>query len=78
MYEVSSIRITLPDDVSLDEASMKEGTKQSPSQPVVCARLNSLGHIRRAAPFILSHEVARGVMYACQAALGYTLMLAVM
>lgn len=35
-------------------------------------------HLHRTAPFIAAHDLARGAMFAAQAALGYALMLAVM
>ncbi|KAF8587336.1 hypothetical protein K439DRAFT_1338410 [Ramaria rubella] len=37
-----------------------------------------ISHLRRATPFIPAHDFTRGAIHACQAALNYTLMLAVM
>jgi len=80
MNEKSLIQVVLPaNDFSLHEKSLQlEYNGPSPPRPVVRARVNSLASLRRAYPFILSHEVARGFTHACQSALGYSLMLAVM
>ncbi|GJJ09434.1 hypothetical protein Clacol_003656 [Clathrus columnatus] len=74
------IRVVLPvDNVSLHEKPLRlENNNPSSPQPLIRARVNSLAFLQRAHPFILSHEVVRGFTYACQSALGYSLMLAVM
>lgn len=79
MIEASSARLMLPpDDAPLNKKVLEGGSEQSLPLTIAHPRASSLGHVRRGYPFILSHEVSRGVLYAFQSALGYSLMLAVM
>lgn len=79
MLDVSSTRLMLPpDDTSLSKKVLEEGSEESLPQAIAHPRPNSVSHVRRGYPFILSHEVSRGVLFAFQSALGYSLMLAVM
>lgn len=48
------------------------------SPPVSGAAALRLASIRTSAPFILSHDLSRGVLHAMQSAISYALMLAVM
>ncbi|EKM60886.1 uncharacterized protein PHACADRAFT_247104 [Phanerochaete carnosa HHB-10118-sp] len=68
--------------IGSDWVPTKEGEKQIDDvKPVPSERsslVNSARVSRSSPPFLLSHDVPRGIAFACQALLGYTLMLAVM
>jgi copper transporter 1 len=83
--ELLAARFTnLPDNSSIttDKKRLSDDTQVSEieSLPVQLSPQPSgrIAYLRRTAPFIPAHDFARGAIHACQAALGYALMLAVM
>jgi hypothetical protein len=61
-----------------DKAEKSSDVAQLPQNPLSSYGYQSQSSPRLIAPFVLAHDIPRGVMHAVQALLGYTLMLAVM
>jgi solute carrier family 31 (copper transporter), member 1 len=82
--ELLSARFTkLSDESSVSADKKRHGTNGEEDTDVESLPVNRTPaghrpHLDRSAPFIAAHDVARGAMFAAQAALGYALMLAVM
>lgn len=69
-------------NIGRDWVPTKEGEEQAigiiPASTEETSLVNGARVSRSSPPFIASHDVPRGIAFACQALLGYTLMLAVM
>ncbi|GJE85939.1 copper transporter family protein [Phanerochaete sordida] len=69
-------------NIGRDWVPTKEGEEQVigiiPASTEQTSLVNGARVSRSSPPFIASHDIPRGIAFACQALLGYTLMLAVM
>ena len=79
---VRSTDSSQPNNIGDDWIPAKEGEDQSVGDKASSSEQRSLVNGSRASrsslPFIPTHDIPRGIAYAFQALLGYTLMLAVM